>query len=98
MGGLDVPENPFWNRRKSHASGRNHLLNEPTLLVLLLTLVLLVNVGGAVDYQEEWEDEEADVSATLQLQQILRDFLFFQGGDHREAGRSSYCWDRGSRA
>ena len=76
MGGLDVPENPPLNRRKSHASGRNHLLNEPTLLVLLLTLVLLVNVGGAVDYQEEWEDEEADVSATLQHQQILRDFLF----------------------
>ena len=78
MGGLDVPENPPWNRRKSHASGRNHLLNEPTLLVLLLTLVLLVNVGGAADYQEEWEDEEADadVSATLQLQQILNDFLF----------------------
>ena len=76
MGGLDVPENPPWNRRKSNTSGRNHLLNEPTLLVLLLTLVLLVNVGGAADYQEEWRDEEADVSATLQHQQILRDFLF----------------------
>ena len=72
MRGLDVPENPPWNRRKSHASGRN----EPSLLVLLLTLVLLVNVGGAVDYQEEWEDEEVDVSATLQHQQLLRDFLF----------------------
>ena len=47
----------------------------PTLNTLL-TLVLLVNVGGAADYQEEWEDEEADVSATLQHQQILRDFLF----------------------
>ena len=38
------------------------ILNQPTLFLLLLTLVLLANVASAVDYQEEWEEDEADVS------------------------------------
>ena len=49
---------PRPNLRRSQTA----ILNQPTLFLLLLTLVLLANVASAVDYQEEWEEDEADVS------------------------------------
>ena len=66
---FDTPQNPLWNAdgrkpppnlRRSHSGGK--ILNQPTLLLVLVTLVLLANAAQAVDYQEEWEEEEADVS------------------------------------
>ena len=38
------------------------MLNKPSLFLLFLTLVFLANAAEAVDYQEEWEEDEADVS------------------------------------
>ena len=69
---LDTSQNPLWNSdvgqkpranlRRSHPGGK--ILKQPTLLLLVLvTLVLLANAAKAVDYLEEWEEEEADVSA-----------------------------------
>lgn len=50
--------NPPPNLRRTQTA----ILNLPTLFLLLLTLVFLANAAEAVDYQEEWEEEEADVS------------------------------------
>ena len=49
---------PRPNLRRSQTA----ILNQPTLFLILLTLVLLANAAQAVDYQEEWEEDEADVS------------------------------------
>ena len=66
---LDAPQNPLRNSdlrkpppnlRRGHTGGK--ILNQPTLLLVLVTLALLANAAKAVDYQEECEDEEADVS------------------------------------
>ena len=55
---FDALQNPLW----------------PTLLLLLVTLAVLANAAQAVDYQEEWEEEEADVSRIL-IFQFEGDFL-----------------------
>ena len=55
---FDALQNPLW----------------PTLLLLLVTLAVLANAAQAVDYQEEWEEEEADVSQFL-IFQFEGDFL-----------------------
>ena len=80
---FDVPQNPLWNSdfrrpqpnlRRSHSGGR--ILNQPTLLLVLVTLVLLANAAQAVDYQEEWEEEEADVSqiSIIQFEGVVLSF------------------------
>ena len=51
-------QKPPPNLRRSQTT----MLNKPSLFLLFLTLVFLANAAEAVDYQEEWEEEEADVS------------------------------------
>ena len=78
---FDTPQNPLWNSdgrkpppnlRTSHTNGK--ILNQPTLLLVLVTLAVLANAAQAVDYQEEWEEKEADVSQIL-IFQFEGDFL-----------------------
>ena len=78
---FDTPQNPPWNSdgrkappklRRSYSGGK--ISNQPTLLLVLVTLVLLANAAQAVDYQEVWEEEEADVSQ-ISIFQSEGDFL-----------------------
>ena len=73
---LDTSQNPLWNSdvgrkpranpRRSHSGGK--ILNQPTLfLLVLVTLAFLATAVKAVDYLEDWEEEEADVSQNARL-------------------------------
>ena len=72
---LDTPQNPLWksdvgrkpppNLRRSHPGGK--ILKQPTLFLLVL-VTFLANAAKAVDYLEEWEEEEeTDVSQNARL-------------------------------
>ena len=65
---LDAPQNPLLNTVDEQnpqlklRRSQTPILTQSTPFLLLLVLVLLANAVCAVDYQEEWEEEEADVS------------------------------------
>ena len=73
--------NPLWNSDgwkppPNLRRSRTAILNQPSLFFLLLTLFLLANAAQAVDYQEEWEEEEADVSQA-ELRFFSLNVIFF---------------------